>query len=155
MTEHVRIGERTFPYLPPADPPTLRIHPIGSTEEIEKVHSQLRTCSFYWDLSDQPGDCVWWCSRVLGLKNGPPAAILVRLTQAVSGNRKSAFLVTDMFFLLGPLRPTWRLCLVVFPGPRIEKRASCGNFSSFCRPYVDARTAVRRPFSNLLKWEQH
>ena len=33
MTEHVRIGERTFPYLPPADPPTLRIHPIGSTEK--------------------------------------------------------------------------------------------------------------------------
>ena len=34
MTEHVRIGERTFPYLPPADPPTLRKHPIGSTEAV-------------------------------------------------------------------------------------------------------------------------
>ena len=29
-----RIGERTFPYVPPADRPKLRKHPIGSTEAV-------------------------------------------------------------------------------------------------------------------------
>ena len=34
MTEHARIGERTFPYLAPADRPTLRKQPIGYTEAV-------------------------------------------------------------------------------------------------------------------------
>ena len=34
MTEHARIGERTFPYLAPADRPTLRKQPIGCTEAV-------------------------------------------------------------------------------------------------------------------------
>merc|ERR1712055_1214281 len=142
--------------LPPADRPTLRKHPIGSTEAVfESGEVGIALNTFPRLVLEVPYDrtCPYRGTHFSVSTTLRPAHLTYTPDRLYRGNRKSAFLVTDMFFLLGPLRPTSRLCLVVFPGPRIEKRASCGNFSSFCRPYVDARTAVRRPFSNLLKWE--
>ena len=111
--------------------PTLRRRPNGRTEAVfESVEVGIALNTIPRLVLEIPYDrtCPY---RGTHFSVFSISAFGRRYVNGRTAIRKSAFLVTDMFFLLGPLTPTWRLCLVVFPGPRIQKRASCGNFSSF------------------------
>ena len=114
--------------------PTLRRRPNGRTEAVfESVEVGIALNTIPRLVLEVPYDrtCPYRGTHFSVSTTLRPAHLTYTPDRLYRGNRKSAFLVTDMFFLLGPLTPTWRLCLVVFPGPRIQKRASCGNFSSF------------------------